>query len=59
MSEYKLKTGRYRGQMLKDIPASYLLYCFEKGWLEDVAHKYVSNNEQELRNKAKNEKLWK
>lgn len=57
MSEYKLKTGRYRGQMLKDIPASYLLYCFENNWLEDVAHKYVSNNEQELRNKAKKEKL--
>ena len=49
---YVLKFGKvHRGKMLKDIPPSYLIYCYEKGWLEDVARKFVINNEAELRKK--------
>ncbi len=50
--EYTLKTGKYRGQELKNVPASYLLYCYKKGWLEDIARKFVIANEVELRKLA-------
>lgn len=50
--EYTLKTGKYRGQELKNVPPSYLLYCYEKGWLEDIARKFVIANEVELRKLA-------
>ena len=51
--EYKLKTGKYTGIMLKDVPVNYLLKGLEKGWLEDVARRFVIANQHELRNKLK------
>ena len=51
---YKIKVGKYRGTELKDIPVSYLLMLYDKGWLSDeVAFRFVSNNEAELRKMIK------
>lgn len=50
---YKLKTGKYIGRTLKEVPPSYLLYCYKKGWLEDIARKFVIANEKELRELSK------
>lgn len=50
--DYKLKTGKYHGRTLKEVPPAYLLYCYEKGWLEDIARKFVIANEVELRKLA-------
>jgi hypothetical protein len=54
---YKLKTGKkYFGKTLKEVPASYLLYCYDNNYvMEQAARRFVVNNEQELRIKAKNE----
>jgi hypothetical protein len=50
--DYKIKTGKYIGKMLKEIPASYLLYCYDNNCLWDrIALRFVVNNETELRNK--------
>lgn len=42
--------GKYRGEKLGNIPASYLLYCYEKCWLEcyNELKKYVEDNYQNL-----------
>jgi hypothetical protein len=50
--DYKIKTGKHRGKTLKEVPASYLIFCYEKGWLEDIARKFVIANEVELRKSA-------
>jgi len=51
--DYKLKTGKYRGQELKNVPASYLIWCYDNNMLwEDTARKFVINNEAELRKLA-------
>jgi hypothetical protein len=50
--DYKIKTGKHRGKTLKEVPASYLIFCYEKGWLEDIARRFVIANEVELRKLA-------
>lgn len=50
--EYTLKTGKHTGKMLKDTPPKYLIWMYEKGWLEDIARKFVIANEVELRKLA-------
>ena len=50
--EYTLKTGKHTGKMLKDVPPKYLIWMYEKGWLEDIARKFVIANEVELRKLA-------
>lgn len=51
---YKIKIGKYKGVELKDIPPSYLLMLYDKGWLSDeVAFRFVANNEVELRKMIK------
>lgn len=49
---------RYRKVMLKDIPPSWLIFMYDKGYLQSdiVAKRFVSNNYSELKEKAKNEK---
>ncbi len=57
MSEYTLATGKYRGTMLKDVPASYLIYCYDNNMIwEKQVRNYVIKHEQELREKAKKER---
>jgi len=54
--EYKITTGKHQGKMLKDIPASYLLYCYDNGYMMDrLAMNYVEIHEKELRIKAEEE----
>jgi len=56
--EYKIRIGQYKGQQLKDISASYLIFMFDKGFLhwDKPAHNFVSNNYKELKNKITNQK---
>jgi len=56
-SDYKLKIGKYQGRILKETPASYLLYLYDNNYyMEKPVKHFISNNEQELRINAKNEK---
>ncbi len=51
--EYTLKTGKYRGQELKNVPASYLIWCYDNNMLwEDTVRRFVVNNEEKLRKLA-------
>jgi len=53
-NDYKLKTGKYRGQELKNVPASYLIWCYDNNMLwEDTVRRFVVNNEEKLRALAK------
>jgi uncharacterized protein (DUF3820 family) len=48
--DYKLKTGKHAGKTLKEVPPSYLLYCYDNNFvMEQVARRFVVANEKELR----------
>lgn len=54
---YTLRTGKYFGKELKDVPASYLLYLYDQDYvMEKAVRNFVFFNEKELREKAKTEK---
>ncbi len=54
---YKLKTTIFRDKMIKEIPIKALLSMYDKNQLwEKQVRNFVIINEQDLRNKAKNEK---
>ncbi|MCP4899928.1 MAG: hypothetical protein GY906_23415 [bacterium] len=42
--------GEHRGTLLKDIPASYLLWLFEQTWIRDwpPLHAYLKKHEDQL-----------
>lgn len=51
---YKLKTGKHAGKTLKEVPPSYLLYCYDNNFvMEQVARRFVVANEMELRELTK------
>ena len=49
--EYKIRIGKHKGEMLKDIPASYLIFMYDKGYLslDKVAQRFVAVNYNELK----------
>lgn len=52
--DYKIKTGKHRGKTLKEVPASYLIWCYDNNMLwEDTVRRFVVNNEEKLRALAK------
>jgi hypothetical protein len=52
--DYKLKTGKHQGKTLKEVSPSYLLYCYDNNYvMEQVARRFVVNNEKELRELSK------
>lgn len=52
--DYKLKTGKYIGRTLKQVPPSYLLYCYDNNYvMEQAARRFVIANEKELRELSK------
>lgn len=51
---YKLKTGKYIGRTLKQVPPTYLIWCYDNNMIwEDVVRKFVIANEKELRELSK------
>lgn len=53
--DYRIKITKYKGQELKNIPASYLIFMFDTGYLhwDKPAHRFVNNNYDELRELSK------
>ena len=52
--DYQLKTGKYQGRTIKEVPPSYLLYCYDNNYvMEQAARKFVIANEKELRELSK------
>jgi uncharacterized protein (DUF3820 family) len=45
--------GRFKGKAMRDIPAHYLLYIYNKGWVRyEGVRKYIQDNLQYLNKEA-------
>lgn len=45
--------GKYKGEKLANVPASYLLWCYEHPWCRGELKKYIEENKQVLIKEAK------
>lgn len=48
-----MPNGKYRGTLMKDVPAWYLVWCYENQKLRSDVAGYVLRNIETLRKKAK------
>lgn len=47
---YKVKLGKYRGRLLKDIPPSYLIFIYDNDYyMEKPVKHFICNNYEELK----------
>lgn len=45
---YLFPFGKYKGQKLANVPASYILYAYNQNWLKGELREYVENNFNDL-----------
>lgn len=48
--------GKYKGTKFDEVPADYLLYMYDNGYLQGEIKGYVIQNEEFLRTQAANDK---
>ena len=47
---YKVKLGKYRGQELRNIPPSYLIFIYDNNYyMENPVKHFICNNYEELK----------
>ena len=46
--------GKYKGKKLSEVPAVYLLWLLDKGCINPIVIGYIQENEEAIRNEAKN-----
>jgi hypothetical protein len=51
----KMPFGKYKGKSLIEVPASYLIYCYENYNLREALKNYIKNNMDVLKQQAKDE----
>jgi len=45
--------GRYKGQKLANVPASYLLWCYDQEWCRGHLKVYIEDNKEVLHREVK------
>lgn len=53
MEDFKMPFGKHIGLKLKEVPADYLLWCYEKVELHGELKAYIEDNLDTIRKKAK------
>ncbi len=48
--------GKFKGQKMANVPASYLLWCINQPWCRGELHTYITNNMTVLMLEADKEK---
>ena len=49
-----MPNGKYKGEKMANVPAKYLLWCYENGKCNYLVSKYVHNNYDILKQEADN-----
>lgn len=52
MEKYELRFGKYKGERLGDVPASYLLWLFDQDWCPKEVADYVTKERRHLEKEA-------
>lgn len=51
-----MPSGKYKGEKLANVPAHYLLFCYEHGKVTQQMRKYIDKNKDDMeRERAENE----